>query len=61
MEQAERFDRTLHRAVQVEHTDDSGQDQHVARVLKRGFVRKDQVLRREEVVVFRHRSDGSGS
>jgi molecular chaperone GrpE (heat shock protein) len=61
MEQAERFDRTLHRAVQVEHTDDSSQDQHVARVLKRGFVRKEQVLRPEEVVVFRHRADGSGS
>lgn len=61
MEPVERFDRTLHRAVQVEATGDAQLDQGVARVLKRGFLRKDQVLRPEEVVVYRHRSDGSES
>ena len=59
MDAAERFDRTLHRAMQVEPTDSPDQDQGIARVLKRGFVRRDQVLRPEEVVVYRLRGPRS--
>ena len=56
LEEADVFDRTVHKAVKVADTDDEKQDQHIAQVLKRGFVRADKPLRPEEVVILRYRS-----
>jgi molecular chaperone GrpE (heat shock protein) len=53
MEAHERFDRTLHRAVEVEPAPDASSDATIGRVLKRGFLRQDAVLRPAEVVVRR--------
>lgn len=55
MEEAEAFDRTVHKAVKVVDTDDEQSDQRIAQVLKRGFVRAEKLLRPEEVVILRHR------
>ncbi len=54
-DESEVFDRTLHKAVKVEVTDDEGRHQRIAQVLKRGFVRADKPLRPEEVVILRYR------
>ncbi|HMV67164.1 MAG TPA: nucleotide exchange factor GrpE [Myxococcota bacterium] len=55
----DRFDRTLHKAVQVMEAEQNADDNRVARVVKRGFLRKDLVLRPEEVVVYRFKGGGS--
>lgn len=57
---AEVFDRRTHKAVEVVDTDQVSRDQHIHRVLKRGFQRGERVLRAEEVVVERHRGGGEG-
>lgn len=49
------FDRTVHKAVKVQETDDESADQRIAQVLKRGFSRADKQLRPEEVVILRYR------
>ena len=49
------FDRTVHKAVKVEETDEEALDYKVNQVLKRGFVRADKLLRPEEVVITRVR------
>ncbi|MFT7519421.1 MAG: molecular chaperone GrpE (heat shock protein) [Kiritimatiellia bacterium] len=49
------FDRKMHKAVQVIHSDEPTQDQQVSQVLKRGFQRGERVVRAEEVVVVRYR------
>lgn len=51
----ERFDRTVHKAVSVVPTETEADDQKITRVVKRGFVRGERVLRPEEVVVARFR------
>ncbi len=58
-EPTDAFDRTAQKAVKVVETDDPRQDQRVAQVLKRGFVRAGRQLRAEEVVIskFRGRKD----
>ena len=56
METENVFDRTLHKAVKVIPAEDKEQDQHIAQVLKRGFMRGDRVLRAEEVVIARFRA-----
>lgn len=55
IEETNRFDRTLHRAVKVTETDDEASDYAIAQVLKRGFSRADKPLRPEEVVILRYR------
>jgi molecular chaperone GrpE len=55
LEEADVFDRTVHKAIKVADTDDEKQDQHIAQVIKRGFVRADKPLRPEEVVILRYR------
>lgn len=55
----ERFDRTMHKAVQVTEAEQSQDDNRIARVVKRGFMRRDLVLRPEEVVVYRYKGGGS--
>lgn len=56
----ERFDRRLQKAVKVVAAEAPQDDQLVAQVLKRGFVRGGKVLRAEEVVLYRatEREDG---
>lgn len=61
MEPKERFDPTLHRAVQLQKAADADADNTVAQVLKRGFLRHDKSLRPEEVVVFKWRAPGGQS
>lgn len=53
MEPTDRFDRSRHRAVKVTPSPSANDNEKVARVLKRGFVRGQQVLRPEEVEVLR--------
>lgn len=55
VDQADTFDRQVHKAVKVENTDDPARDYTVAQVLKRGFNRGDRSLRPEEVVIYRAR------
>lgn len=55
IEEAQTFDRTIHKAVKILDTDDERGDQRIAQVLKRGFVRATKPLRPEEVVITRYR------
>ncbi len=55
VEQSARFDRTLHRAVKVDETEDESADYAISQVLKRGFSRSQKPLRPEEVVILRYR------
>jgi molecular chaperone GrpE (heat shock protein) len=67
MESSDRFSREKQKAIKVEYTSEVGQDWTVAKVVKRGFSRVNQVLRAEEVVVRRYKEEtpsnenGSGS
>lgn len=53
MESLPRFDPKTQKAVKVAPAPEGAQDQDVAQVLKRGFMRGDRVLRSEEVVIYR--------
>lgn len=53
MEPGESFDPTVQKAVKVEPAKSPGQDNRVARVLKRGFLQHGKPLRPEEVAVFK--------
>lgn len=55
LEEAESFDRKVHKAVKVEEVDDPAMDYKIHQVLKRGFTRSDKLLRPEEVVLTRVR------
>ena len=55
--QPERFDRSTQRAVGAEATPSAELDGVVAAVRKEGFVRRDRVIREQEVLVYKH--DGS--
>jgi molecular chaperone GrpE (heat shock protein) len=59
MEPAERFDRTHHKAMQIQPAATEEDDNRIARTLKRGFLRRSQVLRPEEVVVSRFKGSSS--
>lgn len=61
MDERSVFDRTVQRAVRTESAPEQAKDNHVARVLKRGFVHKGKALRPEEVVVFKWPGSGGGS
>jgi molecular chaperone GrpE (heat shock protein) len=50
---SEQFDRTLQKVVKVRETGVPEDNEKVARVLKRGFLRGKQVLRPEEVEILR--------
>ena len=58
MEALESFDRTVHKAVKVEPTDNDAEDYKIKRVLKRGFSRAGRVLRAEEVIISRKTGSG---
>lgn len=53
IESSEQYSRSHHKAMQIQPTTNEAQDNRVARVLKRGFLRREQVLRPEEVVLYR--------
>jgi molecular chaperone GrpE len=53
MEASTHFDRTRQKAVRVLPTTEPQDNERVARVLKRGFLQAEQVLRPEEVEVLR--------
>lgn len=53
LEEAESFDRRVHKAVKVAPTSDKRLENKIAQVLKRGFHRNDKLLRPEEVVIHR--------
>jgi molecular chaperone GrpE (heat shock protein) len=55
------FDRTIQRAMRTEAAPDASRDNHVAKVLKRGFVHKGKALRPEEVVVYKWSGSSGGS
>lgn len=59
MDPATTFDPTVHRAVQLQAAAGPADDNRVAQVLKRGFLRDDKPLRPEEVAVYRWRGGGS--
>lgn len=59
VDEANTFDRTIHKAVKVTDTDEKGADYRIAQVLKRGFSRSDKPLRPEEVVILRYRGEDS--
>ena len=56
-----KLDKTTQRAVAVEPTDQPGEDTLVVRLVKRGFLWHERVLRPEEVVVKRYREPSSSS
>ena len=55
------FDPRSQRAIQVLPTPVEGKDQHVEKILKRGFTRAGRVLRPEEVVIHRFQQPDSSS
>jgi molecular chaperone GrpE (heat shock protein) len=59
MEPKEQFDRICHKAIRMIETENPADDKRIARVLKRGFLRGEGVLRAEEVEVFRNSADDS--
>ena len=61
MAERDTFDRTVQRAMRVESAPDKAHDNHVARVLKRGFERHGKPLRPEEVIVYKWKSKPGGS
>ncbi len=61
MESSERFDRRTQKAIKVIPADSAEQDQRVAQVLKRGFLRSERILRSEEVFIYRHTSGDKAS
>lgn len=58
MEPTTAFDPTVHRAVQVQPATRPEDDNKVASVVKRGFVRDDKTIRPEEVVVYKWKGGG---
>jgi len=56
MESSEKFDRRTQKALKVIPAEAPEQDQTVAQVLKRGFMRSERILRSEEVFIYRHNS-----
>ena len=46
-----KLDKQAQRAVTVEYTEDPDQDHEIVKVVKRGFLWKDRVIRAEEVVI----------
>lgn len=51
MEPKENFDKTRQRAMKVVHTKNPQLDEKILKVIKKGFMRGDRVLRAEEVIV----------
>ena len=54
MPASETLDRTNHRVIQIEQTDNPEQDKTVASVVRRGFMRGERILREEEISLYRY-------
>ena len=54
VEPQDRFDRKYHRIISTEPTDNEAKDKHIVEVHRRGFHRGEQLVRAEEVVIFRY-------
>ena len=54
VEPQDRFDRKYHRIISTEPTDNESKDKHIVEVHRRGFHRGEQLVRAEEVVIFRY-------
>ena len=54
MPASETLDRTKHRVIQLEETDNPEKDKRVATIIRRGFMRGERILREEEVSLYRH-------
>ncbi|MCB9681404.1 MAG: nucleotide exchange factor GrpE [Alphaproteobacteria bacterium] len=61
MEAKDGFDPSLHRAVQLQKASGPDDDNRVAQVLKRGFLRHGKPLRPEEVVVYKWKGPAAAS
>ena len=61
MEANSTFDRSRHRALKVQKTTDPNSHEQVARILKRGFLRGDKILRLEDVEIYRAEDGGPSS
>lgn len=61
MESSERFDRRTQKAIKIIPAESEDQDQQVAQVLKRGFMRNERILRSEEVFIYRHNGGDKAS
>ena len=61
MEANSTFDRSRQRALKVQKTTDPNSHEQVARVLKRGFLRGDKILRLEDVEIYRAEDGGTSS
>ena len=51
------FDSSLHRVVEVVSTNDKKQHNTIKSVVKKGFKRKDTILRFEEVVIYQYNEE----
>jgi len=60
MEESEFFDRTRHRAVRAQETDNAQDHERILKVIKRGFQRGNGILRPEEVEIYRS-TNGDGN
>ena len=53
--ESDEFDRTLQQCVRTEHTTESDKDRRIATYGLTGFRSEDEIIRREQVTVYRHR------
>ena len=53
VEPQERFDRKLHRIINTEATANAQEDKQIVEIHRRGFHRGEQLIRAEEVVIYR--------
>ena len=61
VEPQQRFDRKYHRIISTEPTEDESQDKHIVEIHRRGFHRGEQLVRAEEVVIYRYDKNQSES
>lgn len=61
MEARAQFDRSRQRAIKAQPTQDHDKHEQIARVLKRGFLRGEKVLRLEDVEIYRAKDGGKSS
>ena len=61
MEARTQFDRSRQRAIKAQPTPEHDKHEQIARVLKRGFLRGEKVLRLEDVEIYRAEDGGKSS
>jgi len=53
-----KLDKQSQRAIKIELSEDPGQDHEIVKVLKRGFIWRDRIIRPEEVIIKKWKDDG---